>query len=115
MAGYAAAMDASMMGGSSSQDVTTLLETATAAPPQQSASREGDGGPDVAPEDWESQTDGVNHSSLSMCVSEGSCRKNRGERSRSALTLIHLLEDGAAMSDLPVFSLLLPNRSTFPL
>uniref|UniRef100_H2RZ19 C2 calcium dependent domain containing 2 n=1 Tax=Takifugu rubripes TaxID=31033 RepID=H2RZ19_TAKRU len=78
MAGYAAAMDASMMGGSSSQDVTTLLETGAAAPPEESASREGAGGPDVAPEDWESQTDEVNHSSLSMCVSEGSCRKSRG-------------------------------------
>lgn len=96
MAGYAAAMDASMMGGSSSQDVTALLETGAAAPPQESASREGGAGPDVAPEDWESQTDDVNHSSLSMCVSEGSCRKNRGERAPSALTLMHLLEDGAA-------------------
>lgn len=100
MAGYAAAMDASMMGGSSSQDVTALLETGAAAataaaPPQESASREGGAGPDVAPEDWESQTDDVNHSSLSMCVSEGSCRKNRGERAPS-LTLMHLLEDGAA-------------------
>lgn len=95
MAGYAAAMDASMMGGSSSHDVTTLLETGAAAPPEESVSREGAGGPDAAPEDWGSQTDDVNHSSLSMCVSEGSCRKNRGERSPSAPTLIHLLGDGA--------------------
>lgn len=86
MAGYAAAMDASMMGGSSSQDVTTLLETGAAGPPELSAAREGAGGADVAAEDWESQTEDANLTSLSVCVSEGSCRKNRGERSPSALT-----------------------------
>lgn len=106
MAGYAAAMDASMMGGSSSQEA---LETGAAAPPEEPASR----GPGV-PEDWESQRDGANHSSLSMCVSEGSCRKSRGERSPRALTPSRLLRDGAATSDLPVLSLLLPNPSTFP-
>lgn len=82
MAGYAAAMDASMMGGSSSQDVTTLVETGAAGPQEESRSQEGPGGADVAPEDWESQTDDLNHTSLSMCVSEVNCRKSRGERSR---------------------------------
>lgn len=82
MAGYAAAMDASMMGGDSSQDVTTLVEAGAAGPREESRAPDGAGGAEVAPEDWESQTDELNHTSLSMCVSEVHCRKRRGERSR---------------------------------
>lgn len=83
MAGYAAAMDASMMVGSSSQDVTVVE-----APPggllEESKSQEGEGGADVPPEDWESQPDDLNHTSLSIAEVNG--RKSRGERSQSGGT-----------------------------
>lgn len=82
MAGYAAAMDASMMGGSSSQDVT-VVETATGGLLEDSASQGGESGADGPPEDWESQTGDLNHTSLATCASEGIGRKNRGERSQS--------------------------------
>lgn len=85
MAGYAAAMDASMMGGSSSQDVT-MVEAATGGLLEEAKSQEGQGGADVPPEDWESQTDDLNHTSLSMCASEVNGRKNRGERSQPGVT-----------------------------
>lgn len=78
MAGYAAAMDASMMGGSSSQDVS-VVEAATGGLLEESRSQDGEGGAEAPAEDWESQTDDLNHTSLSMCASEVDGRKNRGE------------------------------------
>lgn len=92
MAGYAAAMDASMMGGSSSQDVT-VVEAPAGGLLEESKSQEGEGGADAPPEDWESQPDDLNHTSLS--TSEVNGRKNRGERSQSGGTdSIHPLDDG---------------------
>lgn len=77
MAGYAAAMDASMMVGGSSRDVTAAV-----APPggllEESKSREGEGGADGPAEDWESQADDPNHTSLTTAEVNG--RKSRGER-----------------------------------
>lgn len=87
MAGYAAAMDASMSEGGSTQDVTTAIATGTSSPPDESEPQEGPSGIGRPPEDWESQTgEELDHTSLSMCVSEASCKKTRGERSHSALT-----------------------------
>ena len=84
MAGYAAAMDASMSEGSSTQDVTTAIATGASSPPDESEPQEGPSGIGRPPEDWESQTgEEMDHSSLSMCVSEAqSCKKRRGERSQ---------------------------------
>ncbi|XP_034405698.1 C2 domain-containing protein 2 [Cyclopterus lumpus] len=79
MAGYAAAMDASMSEGSSTQDVTTAIATGPSSPPDSSEPNEGPSGIGRPPEDWESQTgEGLDNSSLSMCVSEASCKKRRG-------------------------------------
>ncbi|CAJ1064716.1 C2 domain-containing protein 2 [Xyrichtys novacula] len=79
MAGYAAAMDASMSEGSSTQDVTTAIATGTSSPPEDSEPQEGPGGMGRPSDDWESQTgEEMDHTSLSMCVSEASCKKSRG-------------------------------------
>ncbi|XP_023273536.1 C2 domain-containing protein 2 [Seriola lalandi dorsalis] len=79
MAGYAAAMDASMSEGSSTQDVTTAIASGTSSPPDTSEPHEGPSGIGRPPEDWESQTgEELDHSSLSMCVSEVNCKKSRG-------------------------------------
>lgn len=81
MAGYAAAMDASMSEGSSTQDVTTAIASGISSPPEESEPQEGPSGIGRPPEDWESQTgEELDHTSLSMCVSEASCKKSRGER-----------------------------------
>ncbi|XP_076024871.1 C2 domain-containing protein 2 [Genypterus blacodes] len=78
MAGYAAAMDASMSEGSSS-DVTTAIASGPSSPPDESEPQEGPSGVGRPPEDWESQTgEELHHTSLSMCVSEASCKKSRG-------------------------------------
>lgn len=87
MAGYAAAMDASMSEGSSTQDVTAAIASGTSSPPEESEPQEGPSGIGRPPEDWESQTgEELDHASLSMCVSEASCKKSRGERSQRGLT-----------------------------
>ncbi|KAM8742064.1 C2 domain-containing protein 2 isoform 1-T1 [Acanthopagrus schlegelii] len=79
MAGYAAAMDASMSEGGSTQDVTTAIATGTSSPPDESEPQEGPSGIGRPPEDWESQNgEQLDHTSLSMCVSEASCKKSRG-------------------------------------
>ncbi|XP_044226406.1 C2 domain-containing protein 2 isoform X1 [Thunnus albacares] len=79
MAGYAAAMDASMSEGSSTQDVTTAIASGTSSPPDMSEPQEGPSGIGRPPEDWESHTgEELDHTSLSMCVSEASCKKSRG-------------------------------------
>ncbi|XP_072230839.1 C2 domain-containing protein 2 [Leuresthes tenuis] len=79
MAGYAAAMDASMSESSSTQDVTIAIASGTSSPPESSEPQEGPTGEGRPPEDWESQTgEELNHTSLSMCVSEASCKKSRG-------------------------------------
>lgn len=82
MVGYAAAMDASMSEGSSSQDMTAAVATGASSPPDESEEpQEGPSGIGRPPEDWESQTgEELNHTSLSMCVSEATCKKSRGER-----------------------------------
>lgn len=82
MAGYAAAMDASMSEGNSTQDVTAAIASGSSSPPEESEPQEGPSGTGRPPEDWESQTaEDLDHSSLSMCVSEANCKKSRGERS----------------------------------
>ncbi|KAM9384502.1 C2 domain-containing protein 2 [Pholidichthys leucotaenia] len=79
MAGYAAAMDASMSEGSSTQDVTTAIATGTSSPLVESEPQEGPSGVGRPPEDWKNQTgEELDHASLSMCVSEASCKKSRG-------------------------------------
>ncbi|XP_019118994.2 C2 domain-containing protein 2 isoform X1 [Larimichthys crocea] len=80
MVGYAAAMDASMSEGSSSQDMTAAVATGASSPPDESEEpQEGPSGIGRPPEDWESQTgEELNHTSLSMCVSEATCKKSRG-------------------------------------
>ncbi|XP_038565038.1 C2 domain-containing protein 2 [Micropterus salmoides] len=79
MAGYAAAMDASMSEGSSTQDMTTAIASGTSSPPEESEPQEGPSGIGRPPEDWESQTgEELVHTSLSLCVSEASCKKRRG-------------------------------------
>lgn len=79
MAGYAAAMDASMSEGSSTQDVTTAIATGTSSPPEESEPQEGPSGIGRPPDDWESHTgEELENASLSMCVSEASCKKSRG-------------------------------------
>lgn len=87
MVGYAAAMDASMSEGSSTQDVTTAIASGTSTVPDTSEPQEGPSGIGRPPEDWESQTgEELDHTSLSMCVSEVNCKKSRGERSQRELT-----------------------------
>lgn len=82
MAGYAAAMDASMSEGSSTQDMTTAIASGTSTLPEVSEPQEGPSGIGRPPEDWESQTgEELDHTSLSMCVSEASCKKSREESS----------------------------------
>ncbi|XP_028276983.1 C2 domain-containing protein 2 [Parambassis ranga] len=79
MADYAAAMDASMSESSSTQDMTTAIASGTSSVPEVSEPQEGPSGVGRPPEDWESQTgEELNHTSLSMCVSEASCKKSRG-------------------------------------
>lgn len=82
MAGYAAAMDASMSEGNSTQDVTTAIVSGASSLPEESEPQEGPSGIGRPPEDWESQAaEELDHTSLSMCVSEANCKKSRGERS----------------------------------
>ncbi|XP_029303914.1 C2 domain-containing protein 2 [Cottoperca gobio] len=79
MADYAAAMDASMSESSSTQDVTTAIASGTSSPPDMSEPQGGPSGIGRPPEDWESHTgEELDHTSLSMCVSEASCKKRRG-------------------------------------
>ncbi|XP_051903794.1 C2 domain-containing protein 2 isoform X1 [Hippocampus zosterae] len=79
MAGYAAAMDASMSDESSSQDMTTALVSGTSSPPEGSEHEDGPSGVGRPPENWETNTgEDLNHTSLSMCVPEVSCKKRRG-------------------------------------
>uniref|UniRef100_A0A3B3VR29 C2 calcium dependent domain containing 2 n=1 Tax=Poecilia latipinna TaxID=48699 RepID=A0A3B3VR29_9TELE len=79
MAGYAAQMDASMSESSSTQDVTTAVASGTSSVPEGSEPQEGPVGVGRPPEDWESQTEeALDNTSLSMCVSEASCKKSRG-------------------------------------
>ncbi|TNN76949.1 C2 domain-containing protein 2 [Liparis tanakae] len=79
MVGYAAAMDASMSESSSTQDVTTAIATGSSSPPDTSETNAVPSGIGRPPEDWESQTgEGLDNSSLSMCMSEASCKKRRG-------------------------------------
>ncbi|XP_029957485.1 C2 domain-containing protein 2 isoform X2 [Salarias fasciatus] len=85
MAGYAAAMDASMSEGGSTQDVTAAVASgasSSGSPPEGAEPREGDGRIGRPPSDWESQAgeeeEEADHASLSMCVSEASCKKSRG-------------------------------------
>lgn len=79
MAGYAAAMDASMSEGNSTQDMTAAIASGTSSPPDEPEPQEGPSGIGRPPEDWESQTgEELDHSSLSMCVSEATCKKSRG-------------------------------------
>ncbi|XP_026184023.1 C2 domain-containing protein 2 [Mastacembelus armatus] len=79
MAGYAAAMDASMSEGSSTQDVTTAIVSGTSTTPEVSEPQEGPIGVGRPPEAWESHTgEELDHTSLSMCVSEVNCKKSRG-------------------------------------
>uniref|UniRef100_A0A1A8PXP1 C2 calcium-dependent domain containing 2 n=2 Tax=Nothobranchius rachovii TaxID=451742 RepID=A0A1A8PXP1_9TELE len=79
MAGYAAAMDASMSESSSTQDVTMAIASGISSPAEASEPQEGPTGIGRPPEDWESQTgEELDHTSLSMCVSEASCKKSRG-------------------------------------
>lgn len=81
MVGYAAAMDASMSEGNSTQDVTTAIVSGASSLPEESEPMEGPSGIGRPPEDWESQAaEELDHSSLSMCVSEANCKKSRGER-----------------------------------
>lgn len=76
-----------MSEGSSTQDVTTAIASGTSSPPDMSEPQEGPSGIGRPPEDWESHTgEELDHTSLSMCVSEASCKKSRGERSQSRLT-----------------------------
>ncbi|XP_016529783.1 C2 domain-containing protein 2 isoform X1 [Poecilia formosa] len=82
MAGYAAQMDASMSESSSTQDVTTAVASGTSSVPEGSEPQEGPVGVGRPPEDWESQTEeALDNTSLSMCVSEASCKKSREESS----------------------------------
>ncbi|XP_057676599.1 C2 domain-containing protein 2 isoform X2 [Corythoichthys intestinalis] len=79
MAGYAAAMDASLSDESSSQDMTTAIVSGTSTPLEGSEHQQGPSGLGCPPDTWESHTgEDLNHTSLSMCVSEVSCKKRRG-------------------------------------
>lgn len=82
MAGYAAAMDASMSESNSTQDVTTAIASGFSSPPESSEPQDGPTGVGRPSVDWESQArEELNHTSLSMCVSEANCKKSRGEKS----------------------------------
>ncbi|XP_034035011.1 C2 domain-containing protein 2 [Thalassophryne amazonica] len=79
MAGYAAAMDASMSECSSTQDVTEAVASGTSSSPESSELQKAPSGTGQPAGDWESQTgEDVDNSSLSMCVSEARCKKSRG-------------------------------------
>lgn len=79
MAGYAAAMDASMSEGSSSQDVTAAVASGSLSPPEETEAQEEPSGSGRPPDDWESNTgEELDNTSLSLCVSEASCKKSRG-------------------------------------
>lgn len=79
MAGYAAAMDASMSDGSSSQDVTAAVASGSLSPPEEPEAQEALSGTGRPPDDWESNTgEELDNTSLSLCVSEASCKKSRG-------------------------------------
>lgn len=79
MAGYAAAMDASMSESTSIQDETTAMASGPSSLPEESEPQGGPSGVGHPPEDWDSQAaEALDHSSLSMCVSEATCKKNRG-------------------------------------
>uniref|UniRef100_A0A3Q4I2C6 C2 calcium dependent domain containing 2 n=1 Tax=Neolamprologus brichardi TaxID=32507 RepID=A0A3Q4I2C6_NEOBR len=85
MAGYAAAMDASMSESSSTQDVTTAIASGTSTPPEMLEPMEGPRVEGRPPDDWESQTgEEQDNASLSMCVSEASCKKTRSFLQKSA-------------------------------
>uniref|UniRef100_A0A8C6LEF7 C2 calcium dependent domain containing 2 n=1 Tax=Nothobranchius furzeri TaxID=105023 RepID=A0A8C6LEF7_NOTFU len=91
MAGYAAAMDASMSESSSTQDVTMAVASGISSP-EASEPQEGPTGIGRPPEDWESQTgEELDHTSLSMCVSEASCKKSRGQMLKPFLNRCSLL------------------------
>ncbi|XP_058484116.1 C2 domain-containing protein 2 isoform X1 [Solea solea] len=88
MAGYAAAMDASMSEDSSTQEATAAIASGSSSPPEMSEPQEGPSGIGRPPEDWESQTgEEMDNSSLSMCVSEVSCKKSRGSFLRKSAKL----------------------------
>lgn len=79
MAGYAAAMDASMSESTSIQDDTTAVASGPSSLPEESEPQGGPSGVGRPPEDWDCQAaEPLDHSSLSMCVSEATCKKNRG-------------------------------------
>jgi len=66
--------------------VTIAIASGTSSLPESSEPQEGPTGEGRPPEDWESQTgEELNHTSLSMCVSEGSCKKSRGKKSQREL------------------------------
>ena len=79
MAGYAAAMDASMSEGGSTQDVTAAVVSGSSSHTELSDPQEGPSGLGRGPSDWESQVEeelGADKTSLSNCVSESSCKKS---------------------------------------
>lgn len=78
MAGYAAAMDASMSEGSSSQDVTAAVASGSLSPPEEAEPEEGPSGVGRPPDDWENTAEELDNTSLSLCVSEANCKKSRG-------------------------------------
>jgi len=92
MADYAAAMDASMSAGSSTQDMTAAIvsgaSSSSGPPPPSEAQPQphpSPGGLGRPPQGWDSQaTEELEHASLSMCVSEASCKKTRGKRPRGS-------------------------------
>lgn len=81
MAGYAAAMDASMSDGSSSQDTTAAVASGSLSPPEEAEAQEGSSGMGRPPDDWDNRGDELDNTSLSLCVSEASCKKSREESS----------------------------------
>lgn len=78
MAGYAAAMDASMSEGSSSQDVTAAVASGSLSPPEEAEAAEGPSGMGRPPDDWDNTGEELDNTSLSLCVSEANCKKSRG-------------------------------------
>lgn len=88
MAGYAAAMDASMSESTSIQDETTAMASGPSSLPEELEPQGGPSGVGHPPEDWDSQAaEALDHSSLSMCVSEATCKKNRGSFLRKSAKL----------------------------
>ncbi|XP_068600719.1 C2 domain-containing protein 2 [Brachionichthys hirsutus] len=81
MAGYAAAMDASMSESSSTQDETAAAASGASGPLEESPTGPSGTGTGTGQPagDWESQAgEEVDQMSLSVCVSDGSCKKSRG-------------------------------------